>query len=211
MDDVAVPDETNDQRKEGIPHFRSSRIVLRNSNPRDATIELLSRRLGLREVRRLDEPASSRITLEIVWQIKEALEFHYLEDAASKASCIVTSGDDREAVVQWASMASSYIGAWTEQELLHVVMESSDPAVRTQFLLLVGLGSPEEFDDEFFSVISRDFDHEDPMVRAGAVWAASYSAWHEFIPGLREVAASDPQDDVRATARTVADIIEGES
>ncbi|WP_143645231.1 HEAT repeat domain-containing protein [Streptomyces antioxidans] len=185
--------------------------MLRTSNPRDATIELLSRRLGLREIRQLDEPTSSRITHEMVWQVKEGLELHYLEDAASKASCIVAAGDDGDEVAQWANMAATYIGAWTEKELTASLKESSDPVTRTQLLLLVGLGSPDTFDDEYFSLILRDFDHEDPMVRTGAVWATSYSSWREFVPDLRKLAASDPQDDVRATAHAVADIIERKS
>ncbi|WP_405614489.1 HEAT repeat domain-containing protein [Streptomyces sp. NBC_01508] len=188
--------------------FQSARIVLRNENPRQATIDLLSGRLGPTEARRHSEPESSLTTVEIVWRINDDVELHYLEDANSKAGFTVTTGEDREGVAEWASMASAYIGAWTDKELLDGVTGATDSGVRSHLLLLAGLGSPGDFDDRFFSVISDEFDNADPLVRMGAVWASSYSAWKEYLPKLRSLAAHDPEPDIRNVAQSFVDIID---
>ena len=81
-------------------------------------------------------------------------------------------------------------------------------SARPRAVTLAGIGAPDEFDQDFFDVISAAIrDVNDVAMRTAGVWATPYSGWPEFLPLLDHVAESDELDELRDEAERFAEEI----
>jgi hypothetical protein len=66
----------------------------------------------------------------------------------------------------------------------------------------------EVYDPELFEFFRRLFADPQSEVRRAAIFAASYPAWREFEPLLRDLQANDPDEQVRQLAHVTVQSLE---
>jgi hypothetical protein len=188
-------------------YFRTRRMVFRAASGR-ARVEDLVVDIGARKLRESADPESERVSLEVVWALSGDTELHYREDDFAAASFVVVTGTDADDVAHWGALLVQYLDLWRLDELLDHVKNAPNATVGARAVTLAGIGAPDEFDREFFDVISAAIkDGGDVAMRTAGVWATPYSAWKEFLPLLDHVAESEAFEELRDEAGAFADEI----
>ena len=187
------------------PSYHSRRIVLRQS-PAEEDVQLFADEIGWR--RRVDEPYNRdrRAVHEVAWFADPALLLRYAEDPVSRHSYVEAWATDQDKADTFAELAAERLDAWGEDELLKS-FDATDPMTRAVAAIRIGLASPEQFDERFFSRIRTGMSDPDRRVREAAIYATVYAAWSQYIQILQDVERSDPDTELRQDARKALNVI----
>jgi hypothetical protein len=137
----------------------------------------------------------------IVWLTQTTLTFHYEEDYISSQAYVFLAGDDLAAAERLAADLVESLSPWTREELLDAIRDAATPAQRGRALLRAALGAPSELDEDFYEQIASGLTDQNPRIRGAAVLAATASPRSRFRPLLNDIAARDPDTEVREMAQ----------
>ena len=179
----------------------SQRLVLRK-NPARELMHDYSRRMGwpiLEETQSEEEIRSRVITLEIGGYSNLV----YTEDTSAGECYVYAKGRSRAVVERLALSIAEDLEPWSVRELAEAIDRESSSAGLVRLLARLGLSAPYSFDETVFMRLARALRHESASVRLEAVYALSYSPWPEYEPILGQLAAQDPDEEVRELARDI--------
>jgi len=94
-----------------------------------------------------------------------------------------------------------------QRKALLAMNDDWDPVVRAQAVIRVGLGAPDEYDEEFFELIRDAFTSKEKYVREAAIWATAYSPWPHYRPLLEAAAQHDPEESTAPTPPPEANLV----
>jgi hypothetical protein len=143
--------------------------------------------------------------LEVRWQVSEYTDLHYVEDELAKELYLVAVGQDELEKAQVLRRLESELSVRTVSEVLAELDGSPLGPGAVKPVLRAGLVAPLEFSDDVYERLVAVLGHPEKIVRQAAVFGMLYTAWPQFLPSLRELAETDPDPDVRETARMALD------
>ncbi|GAB7186584.1 hypothetical protein ATKI12_6415 [Kitasatospora sp. Ki12] len=181
---------------------RSRRLVLRDGVDESA-VEELATLIGW--PRRTDIPADHEewTPRQVAWYAGPAIALTYSEDLLSGFSYVMITGSDERVIRSTVELAETELNTWRLSELVQGVDPDADPGDYATAVLRLGLGSPSEFDEEFFRIISQALRSHWPEVRKNAVWAITYEPWPAYATPLGELLQEEKDEELADTARIV--------
>lgn len=156
--------------------------------------------------RRVPRDISAAIDHEVVWRASDKVLIDYVSAYLTNDSCICGLSSDLEAAEELMKSVESDLGEMIldDDELLSGPELAETPQEVMHALVRLGLGAPLSYDRDFFDVIvNHAASHANRFLRETAIYATVYMAWPEFVPILREIKASDPEEKVRTRAEVV--------
>lgn len=184
--------------------YISRRMVLREPDGEEEVIQFADE-FNMKKIRDVSAPERQGIVREIAWQVSPEIKMHYAMDYLSSCSFVVVYGEDNEETHQLVHVVEEILDPWTKNELLEEVDAIDEPNYLAQAVIRAGVGAPNEYDEGFFQRISHALRSRDTWVRRAAIWATAYSRWPQFLPILREIADTDPDETLRNEARRMVD------
>jgi hypothetical protein len=130
---------------------------------------------------------------------------HYLEDTVLELSYCVCRGKDAAAA---ARQLAEGLPVYADADIRREPASVDDWILR---LSLVGALRPGPFDAESYQVVEDGLRNADSQVRRRAIVAIGYLGWRQFHPVLAQLAATDPDDEVRADAVLLLDLLRSAS
>jgi hypothetical protein len=199
----------------GLMKIISGRMVMREPISEES-VQLFANEFNMTKIRELSVPERQTIVREVTWEVNPGLKMHYALDRLSSSSFIVVEGDDDRRSSQLVDAVEDGLDPWTLDELLEEVDletalyddDSGDSRSVAQAVIRLGVGTPNEYNEEVFGRISGAMRSSEAWVRRAAIWATAYSRWPQFLPLLNEIADTDPDQEIRSDARAMVDIDE---
>jgi hypothetical protein len=190
----------------------SDRMVLRELAAEEG-VQRFASEFNLTKTRELSAPERQGIVREVTWEVNPGLKMHYAVDYLSATAFIVVEGDEDKHSSQLAGAVVDGLDPWTLDELLDEVdLEvalyddgSTGSGSVAQAVIRLGVGAPNEYNEEVFTRISDAMRSAEAWVRKAAIWATTYSRWPQFLPLLSEIADTDPDKEIRSEARLMVD------
>ncbi|MFF3358136.1 HEAT repeat domain-containing protein [Streptomyces sp. NPDC002917] len=140
---------------------------------------------------------------QILWAVGPGTGLTYIEDPVSRNAYAVLVSEDRETFKAVLEVIQDELMPWGRRALLTSLDEARDALARARAVIRVGLGAPDQFDEDSFTRIQEAFGSPEAWVREAAVWATAYSPWPEYRPLLEATAQSDPDEKLRSDASAV--------
>ncbi|MFJ5674394.1 HEAT repeat domain-containing protein [Streptomyces sp. NPDC093097] len=184
------------------PNYRTSRYVL-HPDTHWNTVDAFANALGWPFVHETKRSQADGTDGQMVWQSPSGLSLHYVVDAVSGIGYITLAGPDEESVTPFATRAHEELTPWTVEELGQRFDGESDPIERGKLTLRIGLAAPPLLHQGCFTRIQSSLGDTDPRIRLAALWAITYTGYQEFVPAVRELAQSDPEEWIRSRAASV--------
>ncbi|MFF7714403.1 hypothetical protein [Streptomyces sp. NPDC007988] len=189
----------------GAKQLLSRRLVLRSSTDEESVDEYAAR-LGL--ARHADIPADEEegVPRQILWHAGSGPALHYREDLFSGLPYIVFTSQDAGALHEAVELAEVALDTWRIPDLWRAVDTGRDSDQWPEDILRMGLGAPEEFDEEIFSrVIDALHSDRDDVCEAGLI-ATTYQPWDAYVEPVRELLLREGLSKPLAeTAQTILD------
>jgi hypothetical protein len=130
---------------------------------------------------------------------------HYVDEPLVRFPYVQVVGRDRDEV---AAILRDRVAFFTDEEIFRMWDDASSVADHEVAVLHLGVASPEQPEENFFSRIRTALHHPSPAVRLAAVLAVAYRGWKKFEPVLAEMSADDLQVDVRIRAQSLLEAIQ---
>ncbi|MFI7064173.1 HEAT repeat domain-containing protein [Kribbella sp. NPDC050124] len=137
-----------------------------------------------------------------LWGAAPGLWVTYLEDLTTRASILEVFGEDAEDVAELARRILGLLGGvpYTREELLTSVSRfQGQDKIRAVVRLALAMGK--DFDPEYFAALADAARDEAPEIRNAAAWSTVYLESPESLDLLKALAANDPDEAVRNSAR----------
>ena len=210
----------------------SNRMVLRKEIV-EKDVWRFANKLKMTKIHELSAPERQGIVREVAWAWEaNPGKLWYAADYLSATRFIVIEGDDYglsihddyEQYRQNIEFLMRVLGPWTLDKLVAFAVEelypwtldelvdevksrnvAGDPRSLAQAVIRLGVGAPNEYNDEVFHRIADAMHSADAWGRKAAIWATTYSRWPQFLPLLREVADTDADQELRRQARAMVD------
>jgi hypothetical protein len=179
-------------------HHQSNRLVLGRS-PQDEAVEELASEQGWQRVEDVVEEGAR----QVLWAVGPGTSLTYTEDPVSHNAYAVLVSEDRAAFERVLDLIQDELMPWDRRALLISIDEARDALARARAVIRVGLGAPDDFDEDFFNCIREAFGSPETWVREAAVWATAYSPWPQYRPLLEATAHSDPEEKLRSDATAI--------
>lgn len=178
------------------PAVGHTRLVLERGVTRT---HVLSKALATRwELAHEVTPAGYR-PYELVWRLHGgAFSVHYIEDRLIEVDYLLVRGHDRAQVVHTVSALMPVVPI---HRLVEEALDAQSPPERVDAIRRLAASAKEEADERILYVFARYFEDPDEGVRAAAIFAATYPAWHRFEGPLRRLGDHDPSERVRDLAQ----------
>ncbi|MEI8408939.1 MULTISPECIES: HEAT repeat domain-containing protein [unclassified Kribbella] len=137
-----------------------------------------------------------------LWGAAAGLWVMYLEDLTTRASALEVFGEDADDVAELSRRILAVIGVapYTREELLTAVSRLRGQE-KIRAMLRVALAMGKDFDSEYFAALADAARDEDPEIRNAAAWSTVYLESPESLGLLKDLAANDPHEAVRNSAR----------
>ena len=146
------------------------------------------------------------------WGVLAGLWVSYLEDITTGASALVVFGESEQDVQELIQRITPIIQPYTKHEMISLARGEGSVQDRIRAILRVAVAAGEDFDPESFEIISGAARDPDPNIRNAAAWSTTYVFWPQALKMLRDMAANDPDERVRQSARgLLADFQRGKS
>jgi hypothetical protein len=145
----------------------------------------------------------------VQWRVDDELTFDYLENYLTSDGCYSGMGNDEIKAERLMGDADSVfeLVIYSEGDLIdniEAASDSADLAGLGKALIRAGLGAPLRYDREFFDLITVNAtSYSDYRIRQFAINSMIYTEWLEFMPVLRNIITSDPEEIVRDRAQIV--------
>lgn len=174
----------------------------------------LANELKMTKIREVSAPDRQTIVREIAWEAGRGVRLYYAVDYLSACFFIVIEGysiecnDDYEYFRRLVMVAIEVLYPWSLDKLLEEVDSYSPPANPRDLaraVIRLGVGAPNDYNDEVFTRISHAMRSPEAWVRKAAIWATAYLRWPQFLPLLSQVADSDADPQLRSEARRMVD------
>ncbi|MFF0623139.1 hypothetical protein [Streptomyces sp. NPDC004296] len=144
--------------------------------------------------------------VEVNWEVRERLMLGYLESHIANVCCVVAVGHDPEEAERLIADVETKLPnrVIDTTDILLGIQDDSDPRKLAKSLVQAGFGAPITFDEQFFKAFEEaSTAHPIHNVRSIAITSIAYVEWPEFIPVLRTIESTDPNENVRARATLV--------
>ena len=176
------------------------RYILRD-HPARALVEEYARERGWPLVSEAPGDPDRVIGSHVIWLTPTTITLDYEEDYVARLSYVYFRGDDFTSLPGMVADLKNALRPWERDEFLQAVSAARTGQERALAVLHAGFGAPLEFDQEFFDAISSCMAADETPLRDAAVLAAGAAAWPQFRPVLEQVAANDPEAEVREMAK----------
>lgn len=143
----------------------------------------------------------------ILWYDDPQTMVCYMEDLFSGTAFAMIMGLDRVLIQEIAELTELLVDTVRPSELLRAVDEATTPDNMAYALLRLGIGSPIEYDDAFFSRMADAMTNNSPRVREAAIWATTYNPWRASVEPLSRMADQEQDRDLALTARKAAEVL----
>ena len=150
------------------------------------------------------QPAAEGEPAEYVWRTPDGVEVHWIDDNVLHLVYVLVIGEQPFDVEMAIRMAYQDIAP---DEAVAEFAGATDWPDRVLALSLVAATAPEAFSQATFDAIAAGLADEHEAVRHKAVLATFYAPWRELLPALEKVAAGDPYQPARDTARIAVDTV----
>jgi hypothetical protein len=187
--------------------FISNRMVLRESVT-EREVSRLADDFDMTKIRDVSAPDRQTIVREVAWEAELGLRLHYAVDYLSACSFVVIECDDYQQFRRLLIVVIEVLYPWTIDELIRKVDSYSpagNPRDLARAVIRLGVGAPNDYNDEVFRWISHAMRSPEAWVRKAAIWATTYSRWPQFLPLLGQVADTDADPKLRSQARRMVD------
>ncbi|MER5491460.1 hypothetical protein [Streptomyces sp. NPDC002490] len=141
------------------------------------------------------------VEYEAVWVTEGPVTFHFREDHVLNEGYVYLAGRDTARVARHEADLTASLDIWSRQALLSGVARHDGGPERGRAILRAGLGAPQEFDPEFYDLITRAMRADEPVMRAIGMRACAYSPVAEYRPVLEGIARNDDEPENRDLAR----------
>ncbi|MEU5301209.1 hypothetical protein ACH4YO_06765 [Streptomyces noursei] len=185
--------------------YRTRRRVL-NHFPMSEDIDLLAHGHGWPISYSQEKDFERGKGIEVNWEVSERLTLGYLESHIANVCCVVAVGHDPEEAERLISDVETKLPnkVIDVAEILLGIQDDSDPRKLAKSLVRAGFGAPITFDEQFFKAFEEaSTTHPIHNVRSIAITSIAYIEWPEFMPVLRTIESTDPNETVRARATLV--------
>ncbi|MEY9860675.1 hypothetical protein ABH935_006312 [Catenulispora sp. GAS73] len=173
----------------------------------EGVVQTFAERVGLQD---LGEPENRDATTSRGWKVDDGLELHYGWDARSGRGFLQVLGDNQADAEEIARAIEEHFLPLSYDQLLSMFRNADSPQNRAQATLLVGLGQPPSFDQDFFDCILDALGDFNRDIREAGLFAASHRVTTGMVPIIKVMAAGDPDDDVRDIAEMLLEICQEE-
>ncbi len=185
--------------------YRSRRLILRSPRTAEEQVARYAAENGWPKVEETSDDPDRGTLREVVWRIASGAELHYTVDDATGCPYVFVTASWRNLGRGFLEHAEQHLDVLSREELFASYDNATDPEERAGVLLLLALGSPQEFDQEGFERISAALRDPDPVIREAAIYATSYTPSRHYRPLLEEIARRDPVGQLRRDAQDMLD------
>jgi hypothetical protein len=186
---------------EQIHHSRN--LIVRGDDGEDAVGQFAEAQLGWPMRHRDPEDRDAWFPYTVTWYAGPAIELHYQEDLLSDVAYVHITGTDPDVVRVTAEMAESGLNTLRLPELLRAAAESTSPEDTAYAVMQAGLGSPRDFNEAFFTLLTTAMKSDSRMVREASIWAITYVPWGAYLEPLRQMVEDEADEALRGTARNL--------
>lgn len=188
----------------------SDRMVLREQGTEEG-VQGFARGLSMTKIRDVSSPERQTVVREITWESPSGVKLHYAADYLSASLIISVEGDDDDHFNRFLKAVVRLLDPWSLDELINEVDSCAVDDSRSLALAVIrlGVGAPNEYNDEVFNQISDAMRSPDAWVRKAAIWATMYSQWPQFLPLLEQIADADADEEIRNDARRMVNFAQG--
>lgn len=163
----------------------------------------------LRRVR--GQPGDQIVKEHVFRPNRKQATVHEVTDGSCKVVYFLIRGESQEEITEITQTIQKRMRILTEDELWSrraaaLTQSDSDEKIRT--ISQLALVAPIEFNEKYFHAIEQSLLAPEAEVRYGTLKAAGYVSWHEFLPVLKQISKSDPEEKVRNFAEYLADGIQ---
>jgi hypothetical protein len=149
---------------------------------------------------------SSEQSYERVWLLPDHRTYvSYVVDHNLGVRYLAVQGENAEMI---AESLTSQLPTLSREDVRHLVECAADRDAKIGTVYYVAAFVTEVYDPELFEFFRRLLSDPQPEVRRAAIFAASYPAWREFEPLLRDLQANDPDEQVRHLAHVTLNSLE---
>lgn len=147
----------------------------------------------------VDADVAANRPLEIVYRDADAtFSLHYFEDHLIGLRYIIVVGEDVDDVVD---VVRDELRTVDLPEALAMFGRAGTGEEVSLGIRRVAIAAGPDRDPAVVNAFSSAMDHEAAMVRGTAIFAMGYVEWPELVPLLRDAAANDSDQEIRADAR----------
>ncbi len=140
-----------------------------------------------------------RNPLEVIWASRNGeTQLHFIDDPLIDLSYLALVGVEAEQISDRALESSSAV---TLCNALDRVESDEDENERLHTASLLGVLAPVQYEPAVFEAFQKLFASPSAAVRRRAVMAASYPAWPEFQPLLKQLSLTEADPEVRERAK----------
>jgi len=142
---------------------------------------------------------------EVIWASRDAAtRLHRIDDPYSGLVYLQIEGDGAAGL---AADAEEALNGLTAALLIAAMKGRSDEAISPPAVAALGVLAPAQADEDFLASFRWLLGHADPGVRMAAIAATAYAVWPELAEDVAALAASDPDEAVRAYAANAAAVL----
>lgn len=122
---------------------------------------------------------------------------HYIEDNFINLDYVMVLGENYKLV---APLITEHVRVVPRSEVIQYAKDAQTWEEMAYAVEGVAATASSEFDTELFGIIGRAIHHDNEEVRHAALRAIAYVEWHECANLILELAAHDPNNEIKSNA-----------
>jgi hypothetical protein len=182
---------------------KSPRLILRFPADAEEQVERYASSFGWDRVKETEDDPEAGMLREVTWSISSGVDLNYSIDDATGCAYVFVTAALRNQCQAFHKHAEQHLNVFSREELLEFHDGAESVEERAGALLMLALGSPQEFDEDGIERITRALRDPAGDLREAAVHATVYTPAPQYVPLLRGIASHDPVPDIREDAKNM--------
>lgn len=159
---------------------------------------------GWERIRQQERDPAAGLQRKIAWRVASEVCLFYTEDDDADCAFVYVGASWKSVGEGFYQHAREHLPVYEPQEVIAGYRRPGGGSAKN--LLRAVLAAPREYDETVFDIVAEAMRSPDRQLRAAAVYATSYNLWAEYLPKLRQVASSDPDEEIRSDADMMIEI-----